>query len=153
MQANLNRWSFLAVLPAALLALVLASMPLGARAETAKAMSANDLVTAATQSITTVTLAEAKDLLGKPGVVFLDVREVNETVQGTVPGAVNIPRGMLEFLVANQLPDKDAQIVVYCSLGGRGALAAETLGKMGYKNAVNMKGGYDAWVVAGKPVR
>jgi rhodanese-related sulfurtransferase len=149
MNANLKRWAMFAVLPVALLALVLAGMPMGARAELGKAMTGSEMVAAANTAITTISVDQAKELLGKPGVIFLDVREADEIAKGSIPGAVVIPRGMLEFSAANNLPNKDAKIVVYCAVGGRGALATETLAKMGYTNAVNMAGGWKAWVAGG----
>ncbi|MGF1473064.1 MAG: rhodanese-like domain-containing protein [Rubrobacteraceae bacterium] len=75
----------------------------------------------------------------------LDVREPGEWQAGHIPGAKHIPRGMLECLVADELPDRDHRIVVHCAVGGRGALAAKTLQEMGYTNVANMQGGTNAW--------
>ncbi len=75
----------------------------------------------------------------------LDVREPGEWQQGHIPGARHIPRGLLEYLAADELPDKDARIVVHCAVGGRGTLATKTLQEMGYTNVANMQGGTNAW--------
>ncbi|MCK4468064.1 MAG: hypothetical protein KAU60_06905 [Desulfobacterales bacterium] len=49
------------------------------------------------------------------------------------------------------MPDKNANIVIYCKSGGRGSLATYTLGQMGYK-VKNMAGGWKAWTKAGYPI-
>jgi len=66
--------------------------------------------------------------------------------------AVNIPRGLMEFKVEKKITDKNSKIVVYCKVGGRGCLSACTLCRMGYKNVVNIAGGWQAWEKAGYPV-
>ena len=85
------------------------------------------------------------DLNSGEDVTVIDVREPAEWEEGHIPGSTNIPRGMLEYLAADKLPDKDARIVVHCALGGRGALAAKSLQEMGYENVVNMEGGMKDW--------
>ncbi len=79
------------------------------------------------------------------GVTVVDVREPDEYEAGHIPGAKPLPRGMLEYKAADELPDKDARIVVHCALGGRGALAAKSLKEMGYTNVANMEGGMSDW--------
>jgi rhodanese-related sulfurtransferase len=112
-----------------------------------------DLVKEARAKIKEITVAEAKAKIesGVP-LVVLDVREPDEFEQGHLPKAVNIPRGVLEFMVSTQIPTKDAYVIVYCRSGSRSALATNTLRQMGYKNIVNMGGGWKAWVEAGYPV-
>ena len=78
-------------------------------------------------------------------VTVIDVREPDEYEAGHVPGAKPLPRGLLEYKAADELPDKNARIVVHCALGGRGALAAKSLKEMGYTNVANMEGGMNAW--------
>ena len=75
----------------------------------------------------------------------LDVREPGEWQEGHIPGAKHIPRGVLEYLAADELPEKDARIVVHCAVGGRGTLATRTLQEMGYTDVANMQGGTNAW--------
>jgi rhodanese-related sulfurtransferase len=118
----------------------------------AKEMTAADFVTEAKKDVCEVSVSEAKAMLDKGDHVFLDCREPNEFKMGHVPGAVNIPRGLMEFKVDKQIPDKNAKIVVYCKVGGRGCLSACTLCRMGYKNVRNLAGGWDAWEKAGYPV-
>lgn len=119
---------------------------------TAKDMTAEDLVAEAKKNICEVSVSDAKEMLDKGGYVFLDCREPKEFKMGHVPGAVNIPRGLIEFKIAKTIPDKNAKIVCYCKVGGRGCLSVCTLCRMGYKNAVNMAGGWKAWEKAGYPV-
>lgn len=85
-------------------------------------------------------------------VTVLDVREPDEWEEGHIPGAKHVPRGLLELRSSAALPDKDARIVVHCAHGGRGSLAAKTLGEMGYTNVANMEGGLSAWREAGYEV-
>ncbi len=118
----------------------------------AKNMTAKDLVTEAKKSICEVSVSDAKALLDKGGYIFLDCRTSKEFKMGHIAGAMNIPRGLLEFKIAKKVPDKNAKIVMYCKKGGRGCLAACTLCRMGYKNVVNMDGGWMAWEKAGYPI-
>ncbi len=110
-------------------------------------LSAMDLVAAAKQNITEISVEEAKEQL--PNMLVLDVREPSEFEAGHIPGAVNIPRGVLEFKIGAH-PDfqgaTDRDILVYCQSGGRSALATEALNKLGYKKAVSMAGGFKAWL-------
>ena len=116
-------------------------------------LTAMDLVAQAKQHIKEVDHAEASALLGKAPV--LDVREPGEYAAGCLPGAVNIPRGVLEFQIGNHLAfqgSRDAEILVYCLSGGRSALAVEALHKLGYEKAASLAGGYKGWQEAGQPV-
>lgn len=79
---------------------------------------------------------------------FLDVREPQEYNLGRLPGAVHVPRGMLEVKV-EALIARDANIVVYCAGGGRSALAADTLHQMGYTNVSSLQGGFRDWAMSG----
>jgi rhodanese-related sulfurtransferase len=131
---------------------ICAAFAFNASSALAKDMTAKDLVAEASKNVTTIPVADAKALFDKGGVLFLDCREPREYRSGHVPGAVNIPRGLLEFQVTDKIPDKNATIVMYCKSGGRACLACESLGKMGYKNVKNMEGGWKAWSEAGYPV-
>ncbi|MFC7301778.1 rhodanese-like domain-containing protein [Cognatiluteimonas weifangensis] len=94
--------------------------------------------------------------------VLIDVREPAEFQTGHLAGAVNIPRGVLEFqveahpAVANvsdpALAHKTQAIVLYCRTGGRAALAALSLQQMGFTQACSLAGGIDGWIAAGLPV-
>ena len=118
----------------------------------AKDMTAKDLVAEAKKNVVMISVSDAKALFDKGGVIFLDCRTAKEFKSGHIPGALNISRGLLEFKVTGKIPDKNAEIVMYCKSGGRGCLACESIGKMGYKNVKNMDGGWKAWTKAGYPV-
>lgn len=115
--------------------------------------SAHDLVEEAKQQITEISVDEAGSAI-RDSDLLIDVREPDEFRQGHLPGAVNIPRGMLEFKLSAtpEYDARDLQLVVYCKTSGRGALAAQSLKQMGYHNVASIAGGFDAWVEAGKPV-
>jgi rhodanese-related sulfurtransferase len=128
------------------------ALALGVPQSLAKDMSADDLVAEAKKNICEVSVSEAKEMLDKGGYVFLDCREPKEFKMGHIPGAVNIPRGLMEFKVDKKIPDKNANILVYCKVGGRGCLTTCTLCRMGYKHVKNISGGWAAWEKAGYPV-
>ncbi|MCS6913910.1 MAG: molybdopterin-synthase adenylyltransferase MoeB [Myxococcales bacterium] len=84
--------------------------------------------------------------------VLIDVREKDEYQEGYIPGALWIPRGRLEMNIEEAVPDRDADVVVYCAGGSRSALAARTLGELGYRRVRSMAGGFSAWRRAGFPI-
>jgi rhodanese-related sulfurtransferase len=124
--------------------------------------TAADLVTAARAKITEVDVDELANRLGE-GPIIIDVREPAEFEAGHVFGAVNIPRGVLEFEVASnpyvaeraapELQLKEAPIFLYCRSGGRSALAAEQLQRLGFTNVRSLAGGFLAWEAADKPTQ
>jgi len=81
--------------------------------------------------------------------VMIDVRETDEFKGGYLPGAIHIPRGVLEFKIAN-MPEvkKDTHILLYCRSGNRSAYAARSLQELGYTNVTSLSGGYVAWAAA-----
>ena len=86
--------------------------------------------------------------------IVLDVREENQRAEGEIDARTTmaITRGNLEFEVFKQILDKNAVIVTYCRGGSRGALAAQTLKKLGYVNATNLQGGLIGWAQEGYPI-
>jgi phage shock protein E len=84
------------------------------------------------------------------GVVVIDVREKEEFSGERIEGAINISRGTLEMRISQAVPDKNATIVCYCAGGNRGALATDTLVKLGYGNAVSIAGGLKAFQAKAK---
>jgi sulfur-carrier protein adenylyltransferase/sulfurtransferase len=112
-------------------------------------MGFRELLAAAKQKIQEIDPAGAEPRLGDA--LFVDVREQDEYEQGTIPGAVFIPRGHLESKVENQITDKDAPIVLFCASGVRSAFGADTLQQLGYSNVVNMTGGFQQWKNEGRP--
>ena len=76
---------------------------------------------------------------------LLDVREPDEVEHGVVPGAAILSRAHFESRVEDVLPDKDAEVVVYCASGVRSAFSARTLKELGYSNVSSMRGGFERW--------
>lgn len=102
------------------------------------------LAKAAKSRIKEVSAAEAKALIDQ-GYVVLDIRDLDEFEQGHIDNAVHISRGRLEAKISEVIPDKNTPIVCHCAGGNRGALAADTLQIMGYRNVVNLEGGLTAF--------
>ncbi len=115
-------------------------------------LSALDLVAEAKSQIIEIEPAVAQAALGSA--VVLDVREPAEFDAGRLPGAVNIPRGVLEFKIGEhpKLAQRDCDILVCCKTSGRAALAALNLKRMGYTKVRSLHGGFDAWSQLGLPV-
>ena len=121
--------------------------------------SVSELVAAAEARIERLTPEQARALLDDPDVRFVDIRDVRELKrEGTVPGALHAPRGMLEFWVD---PDctyhkgifaEDKRFLFFCAGGLRSALAAQTAALMGLRPVAHVAGGYGAWKRAGGPV-
>ncbi len=91
--------------------------------------------------------------------LLVDLRESEERAsQGSIPGAVHVPRGVLEFSADPGNPsrpagmDPERRVILHCAGGGRSALAVETLQQMGYQNVAHLDGGFGAWQAAGQAV-
>ena len=93
--------------------------------------------------------AAAKSQSGEA--VIVDVREKDEWDEEHIPNATHLSRGTIELDIEEKVPDPNALIICHCGGGGRSALAAESLQKMGYKNVRSMAGGFKAWKAAGLP--
>ncbi len=100
-----------------------------------------------------ITIAEVKTRLdaGAP-FHFIDVREDHEWQADHAAGARHLGRGIIERDIEKIVPDKDAEIVLYCGGGFRSALAADNLQRMGYTNVLSMAGGIRAWREANYPL-
>ena len=118
----------------------------------------SDLVAQAKATIKECTVTDVNDCLGA-NTLFIDIREPAEYQRGHIPGAVHLPRGLLEFDLHNLVDrcGKDVNaaeqpIVLYCGTGGRSALAALTAEALGYRNVKSMAGGIVAWAQAQLPI-
>ena len=78
-------------------------------------------------------------------ITLLDVRTEAEYNQGHIPGSIVIPVDELQDRALNELPDKEAEIIVYCRSGARSASACDILVNLGYTNIDNMLGGISSW--------
>src|SRR5229473_6409942 len=80
---------------------------------------------------------------------LIDVREPDEVAEGAIAGSKPLPRGQLEHKIDTITTDKNQPIVCYCGGGGRSALAAQSLKKMGFKNVMSLAGGFKGWKQGG----
>ena len=110
------------------------------------------LVGEARKSVTEVSPEDAAQKLQNKEAVIVDVREKDEWNEGHIPHAIHLSRGTLELDIEEKIPDPNAVIICHCGGGGRSALAAESLQKMGYKNVRSMAGGLKGWKAVGLPV-
>jgi rhodanese-related sulfurtransferase len=111
------------------------------------------LVNEAKAQIRECTVADVKARLDRgEAFEFVDVREDEEYARDHAAGARHLGRGILERDIETAIPDREAEIVLYCGGGFRSALAAESLQKMGYRNVISMDGGIKAWRDAGYPM-
>ena len=111
------------------------------------------LVEQVKQRIKECSIAEVKAKLdrGEP-FHLIDVREDHEFAKDHAGGARHLGRGILERDIETVIPNKQAEIVLYCGGGFRSALAADSLQQMGYSNVRSMEGGIRAWREAGYPL-
>jgi rhodanese-related sulfurtransferase len=121
--------------------------------------TANDLVTEALKSIETLTVAQVQSQLEKDAVLLVDLRDIRELKrEGTIDGAVHVPRGMLEFWIDPTSPyhkaalATDKKLVFFCAAGWRSALATKTAKDMGFENVAHIEGGFGGWREAGAPI-
>lgn len=91
----------------------------------------------------TITVKEVEVLLNEgEDLPIVDVRETDEVAAGRIPGAINIPLGLIEFRM-HEL-DKSKEYILVCHSGGRSSRALQILEKHGF-NVINMEGGMLAW--------
>lgn len=118
---------------------------------------AMDLVAEAKRDVENLTPEQVAAELADGDAVLVDVREPQEREAAAIPGSVHAPRGMLEFYADPSLPyhmeelSPEKRIILHCASGGRSALGAATLKKMGYSNVAHLDGGIKAWQESGNP--
>jgi len=120
--------------------------------------SVKQLVSATKKQIKVVSMDQFKAMVDKKAAgTIIDVRQEDEYADGFVPGAVNVPRGLIEFRIWKLVgfPDKtdmNKQMTLYCLTGGRCALATKSLQDLGFTNVTSVDMKFDDWVKAGYPV-
>ena len=104
--------------------------------------SAHEFVQDAKTAVNEVSLADIQAVMSSAEPLIIDVREPDEFREGHVPGAINIPRGLLEFQISNDasMQKLNRSMIIYCKTSGRAALAALTLQTMGFQNVVSLAG-------------
>jgi rhodanese-related sulfurtransferase len=110
------------------------------------------LVTEAKRNLSEISPQEAAEAAKKRETLIIDVRDPEESEAGHVPEAKTISRGTLEIEIEELAPDSSTPIICYCGGGGRSALAAESLQRMGYTNVKSMAGGFKAWQAEWLPI-
>ena len=111
------------------------------------------LVNDSKSRIKEVTVAETRErVAANPEAKLIDVREDNEWDAAHAAGAIHLGKGIIERDVEETVPDKSAELILYCGGGFRSALAADVLQNMGYTNVYSMAGGWKAWKDSGAPV-
>ena len=125
--------------------------------EAAGPITGKQMIAETADKVRDIDTAGLKSLIEKqPQTVLIDVRTAGEMAQlgGRIdaPRSLNIPRGLLEFQLPGEVPDKDTPIVVYCGINLRSPLAAVTLAEMGYTNVQNYADGIFEWKKAGLPM-
>jgi rhodanese-related sulfurtransferase len=96
-----------------------------------------------------------------PKAVVIDVRQAEDVKEtGIIPGALNVPLGVLAIKADQDLPaaitdarlqDRDQEVIVTCAAGGQASLGAKTLKDMGFTNVSYVDGGTRGWKAAGLP--
>ena len=124
--------------------------------KTAVTKSAAEMVEEARAEVESIAPKAAYEEISTGEAVALDVREPVEW-EHHVEGALQVPRGLLEFVADPASPRHNAEldptrrVIVYCRSGTRAVLAAQTLRTMGFENVANLDGGFGAWTDAGLP--
>ncbi len=119
--------------------------------------SSKELVAEANKVINTMSAEQVKEALKNGELTLIDIRDIRELWnEGTIKDSIHIPRGMLEFWLDpssayyNEKKLSNVKnIVLYCALGFRSALATKALKEMGFKNVYNAEGGFDSLKSAG----
>jgi rhodanese-related sulfurtransferase len=117
-----------------------------------------EMVIAAKAGIENLAAADAAAELEYADALLVDVREPGETARGVIPGAVLVPRGMLEFRADSATAyhlggfDPGRGVILYCATGSRSALAARSLQELGYRDVAHLRGGLTAWLDEGRPI-
>ncbi|MBK9113570.1 MAG: rhodanese-like domain-containing protein [Nitrospira sp.] len=121
-------------------------------------LSVTQKIQAAQKQVKTIGLEEYRKVVESPGeALIIDVREPQEFAAGHVPGAVNIPRGLVEFRIWKQVgfpanPDTNRPVYLQCQNGNRASLAAQSLAELGFTNTTAVVMSFDEWQQAGHPL-
>ena len=117
------------------------------------------MVAEANEHVEEISIADARDLVGREDVLFVDIRDVREVAKtGRLTGARHVPRGMLEMWIDPDTPyhreffAEDKKFIFYCAGAWRSALAAKTAQDMGLSPVAHLEGGINAWIEGGGPI-
>lgn len=147
-----------ALLPTALLAQTAAPAATTAAPPLPYPSLVTQYVAAVKKQVKMITLQQFKEAMdAKATGLVVDVRNENEFADGYVPGAINVPRGLIEFRIWQEIGypgpvDMNRQMTLYCASGARCALAAKSLMDLGFTNVTSVDMRFADWVKAGHPV-
>ena len=114
-------------------------------------------IQAAQKQVKTIGMEEYRKVVESPGnSLIVDVREAHEFAAGHVPGAINIPRGVLEFQIWKQVgfpanTDIDRPVILQCQSGNRASLAAQSLAELGFTHTTAVVMSLEEWQKTGNP--
>ena len=114
-------------------------------------------IQAAQKQVKTIGMEEYRRVVENPGTALIvDVREAHEFTAGHVPGAINIPRGVLEFQIWKQIgfpanTEMDRPLILQCQSGNRASLAAQSLAELGFTHITAVVMSLDEWQKTGNP--
>lgn len=121
--------------------------------------SVHEMVDAAKAELQNLSPAEAQRRADEEGAQLIDIRDVRELQRdGAVPGAMHVPRGMLEFWIAPDSPyykesfGEDREFILFCAGGMRSALAAKIVQDMGLPKVSHIETGFGGWKEDDMPV-
>lgn len=106
----------------------------------------DEMLADAKSKIKSISIDEFKKIFDSEEKYYLiDVREAVEYDTSCIPGAINIPRGLLEFQIGNKVPERRANVYVYCDNGERSTLAVSSLPELKFSKAILIESGFNAW--------
>ena len=120
--------------------------------------SSKTLVDEAMNQIETLNALEVCKLYNEDKCTLIDIRDIRELWnEGSIEGAIHIPRGMLEFWLdpispyykKEKFENKDKKMILFCAGGMRSALGTKTLKDIGYKNIAHVEGGFGSMKISG----
>lgn len=117
-----------------------------------------EFLATARQEVTRIDMTAFSKISTSPGrTLIIDVREPGEYAAGHIPGAINIPRGVIEFHIwpfigYPENPNLAAALYLYCGWGSRSVLAARSLQQLGLTGAVAVDMRLADWLAAGYPL-
>ena len=123
------------------------------------ARGASDLIAAAKQDVESLSPEQVASEVDAGTALLVDVRDPEERrTAGAIPRSINAPRGRIEFYADPAAAshkegfERDRRIILHCDAGGRSALAAQTLHRMGYTSVAYLDGGMNRWKAEGRPI-
>ena len=118
-----------------------------------------ELCKAAEKEIETLSVNQVLSLYKNSNILLIDVRDIRELwINGKIPNARHVPRGMLEFWADPKSPyhrkffNQDKKFIFYCAGGMRSALSALTIKNMGINQVAHIAGGFDKWLSKSAPI-